>query len=132
MSYQAHNESQKPLSFRGDGRGVDEPVYLPDYLKSTSAWQNAKPNKKTDQKLLKVFPNPAGHYFIVEYDLREIEDKTVMVLSDLNGRLVSSFIPNDKQNQQVISTDTYSPGMYILQLFINNELVETHKIEIAK
>ncbi len=109
-----------------------EQVYLPDNLKSTPMWQNDKPDKKTNQKLLKVFPNPAGHYFIVEYDLRETEGRAVILLSDLNGRLVGSFIPNDKQNQQVISTDPYSPGIYILQLFIDNELVETHKIEIAK
>jgi hypothetical protein len=109
-----------------------EPVYLPDNLKSTPAWQNAKPDKKTNQKLLKVFPNPAGHYFIIEYDLRESEGRAVMLLSDLTGRLVSSIVPDDKQNQRVISTDPYSSGMYILQLFIDTKLVETHKIEIAK
>jgi hypothetical protein len=109
-----------------------EPVYLPDNLKSIPAWQKAKTYKKTNQKLLKVFPNPAGHYFIIEYDLRKTEGKAVILLSDLNGRFVDSFIPNDKQNQQVIGTNTYSSGIYILQLFIDNELVETHKIEIAK
>ncbi len=87
---------------------------------------------ESDFKGIEIFPNPAGHYFIVEYDLRETEGKAVIFLSDLNGRLVGNIIPDGKQNQQLISTNTFAPGMYILQLFINNELMETHKIDIIK
>lgn len=109
-----------------------EPVYLSDNMKSAPAWQAIEPPARINQKLLKVFPNPAGSYFIIEYDLRETEGRAILLLSDLTGRSILSMVPEDKQNQQLISTDSYSTGLYILQLFINNELIESHKIEISK
>jgi len=109
-----------------------EPIFLPESLKSTPTWGNYKPVSGSNSKLMKIFPNPAGGYFIIEYDLREINGKAVLILSDLNGRRLDSFTIEDKQNQQLLGTSSYPSGMYILQLFINNALIETHKVQIIK
>ena len=132
MSYQAHNESQKPLPFRGDGRGVGEPVYLPDYLKSTPAWEYNKPTEQFKGSLLKVYPNPADNYFIIDYDLRELEGAAVIMISDITGKHILSFYLKDQQNQRIVSTKAYPEGMYVIQIFINSVLKESYKINVVK
>jgi hypothetical protein len=109
-----------------------EPVYLPDNLKSTPAWKYDKPTEQVEESLLKVYPNPAGSYFIIDYDFRELEGAAMILISNITGKHVFSFYLEDKQNQRVITTKAYPAGMYIIQLFVNGELKEISKINILK
>ena len=68
----------------------------------------------------------------MEYDLRKIEGKAVILMANLSGKMLGSYYLEGKQNQQLVGTDSYPSGMYILQLFINNELIETHKVQLIK
>jgi hypothetical protein len=79
-----------------------------------------------------VYPNPASSYFIIEYDLRETIGVAVVYISDINGRILDKFALEDKQKQLLVSTDPLSSGLHILQLFIDRELVESHKVQIIK
>jgi hypothetical protein len=99
-------------------------------MKSTQIWQNNETPIEESHKLMRIYPNPAGSYYIVEYDLREYESTAILIVSDLTGRTIDSFYLRDKQNQQIFSTDSYAPGLYIVQMIINNELIETQKVEI--
>jgi len=108
-----------------------EPVYLPINLERAPAWDNPNSNIISDQKLLKVFPNPAGHYFIIESDLSERESNSVLFLSDMNGKLIKSIALDNVKSQQVFNTNHLSPGIYILHLYIGEDIIESHKIEIV-
>ena len=68
----------------------------------------------------------------MEYDLRESEGESFVFISDMNGKKMDRFHLYDKQNQQVVSTESFPLGIYIVQLFINNELIETHKVQVIK
>ena len=115
-----------------DLMNYQEPVYLPDNLKSTPTWEYDKPTEQVEGSLLKVFPNPAGTYFIIEYDIREFEGNALIIISDITGKHVLSFYLEDKQNQRIIVTRAYPAGIYIIQLFINGVLKESSKINILK
>ena len=81
---------------------------------------------------MKVYPNPAGSYCIVEYDIREFEGNANLIISNIPGSYISSYHIKDKQNQRIIATKAYPAGMYLIQLFINSEHKESHKILIVK
>ena len=51
---------------------------------------------------------------------------------DESGRLIRAFEVPDKQNQKVISTNGMSSGLYVIQLYIDNNLMESYKIGISK
>jgi hypothetical protein len=108
-----------------------EPIYFPDFLKSFPVYENQ--NKKSpEENLLRLFPNPAGTFFIMEYDLREYEGESFVFITDMNGKVMDRFHLYDKQNQQVISTENFPAGMYIVQLLVDLSSVASEKIVISK
>ncbi|MBC8320170.1 MAG: T9SS type A sorting domain-containing protein [Bacteroidetes bacterium] len=109
----------------------NEPVYFPDYFKSVSAFRTWKDTYATED-VIKVFPNPAGTYFIVEHNLTGYEGEFKIVVSDIHGKTVGSYKINSAQNQQVISTLNYPSGIYLVQLYVNGVLKETEKLSISK
>jgi hypothetical protein len=89
----------------------DEPVYFPDYFKSVSAfddWADTS-NKKT---ILEVFPNPTGYYCTIKYDLSLFYGDANIAITDLYGRKLFSFEPENIHTQKVISLADYSSGIY--------------------
>jgi hypothetical protein len=95
--------------------------------------EEIKTEVSTDtEDFLKVFPNPAGTYFIVEHNLTEYEGESKIILSDMHGKTVSNYNLNSAQNQHVISTIDYPSGLYLVQLFINGVIKETEKLSISK
>lgn len=59
-------------------------------------------------------------------------DKSIIRISDNRGRYIIAIEISDLQNQLVINTNSLSSGIYLIQLFGNNNLVETQKINIVK
>ena len=108
-----------------------ETLYFPDLLKSSSVWDFKLPVEEKEL-LMKIFPNPAGNYFIVEYDLCEFDGNSILVISDINGKRIKSFKLKDEQNQIVISTANLKSGTYLVQLMLNSRLKESSKIVIIK
>lgn len=109
----------------------EEDLYFPDLLKASQEWDYMIP-KNSKEILMKVFPNPAGNYFIIEYNLSESQGNLLLVVSDINGNRLKSYILKDEHNQLVISSENLKSGTYIVQLFLNNRLKEATKIVIIK
>lgn len=109
----------------------DEPVYFPDYFKSVTTY--GEWDSTIDKEdFLKVFPNPAGAYFIVEHNLKQYEGVFMIVVTDMLGKAIDSHYLRSEQNQQVISTFDYTSGMYLVQLIVNGVHKETEKLSISK
>ena len=68
----------------------------------------------------------------MEYDLREYEGESFVFISDMNGKKMDEFHLYDKQNQQVISTESFPSGIYIVQLLVDMISVASEKIVISK
>ncbi len=110
----------------------NEPIYLPNSLKGFEFSENKRTEQNTNATHIKVFPNPAVNYFIIEYNLEEIIGKAMIRFCDKNGKTINSYLLNDKQNQKIFDIGQLSSGMYFIQLFFNDDLIESHKLEIIK
>ncbi|MCK5839407.1 MAG: T9SS type A sorting domain-containing protein, partial [Bacteroidales bacterium] len=111
----------------------DEPVYFPLALSSSVTWQN--PFTEIDfpkSSSLSLFPNPADDYFIIEYAIAHSYEQAVIVIHNMNGKLVRNFYIKGKQNQVVIPTGDLNNGVYIVSLYINNKLEDSKKITLLK
>ena len=109
----------------------DEPVYFPDYFKSISAF-GERETTFDEENILKVFPNPAGTYFIVEHNLKQYKGVFKLIVSDMHGKTIDEHYLDSEQNQQLIPTLIYPSGIYLIQLYVNGILQETEKLSISK
>ena len=94
--------------------------------------------KQTESRsILKVFPNPAKDYIIVEYlvDIpitnREHKNMT-LVMIDGNGKLLRNIELNYRQDQLVIPTENLNSGIYFFNLYVYGKLEKTSKFTIVK
>jgi hypothetical protein len=109
-----------------------EPVYLPEYLKTSRVLDKTHISDSPKPTYLKIYPNPAGNFFIIEYDLRNLGGKASIKLSDLSGRDFIGFSLSDAQNQRIIDAKILAKGTYLIKLIINKHVTEVHKVIIAK
>ncbi|MDP3462783.1 MAG: T9SS type A sorting domain-containing protein, partial [Bacteroidales bacterium] len=82
--------------------------------------------------ILQIFPNPAGDYCIIEYDLSMFEGETNIAITDLYGRNLLSFNPENTHTQKTISLAGFSAGVYFVNLSINGIRKESVKLIVVK
>lgn len=109
----------------------NEPVYFPDYFKAVTA-DDAGLYPIDKERVLKIFPNPAGDYCIVEYDLSRFDGKANIVITDFYGRNIFSFNPENKHTQKIISLSGFSAGIYLVNLAENGNRKESVKLIVVK
>ena len=113
-----------------------EPYILPNPLKATEA--NYYPVTELEKKnYLKIFPNPARNFIIVEYNtdvenylIDNRQQNIILRFSDINGKLIRVKHLNRTKDQFVINTKTFNPGIYICNLFVDGKLIDTSKFTI--
>ncbi len=74
---------------------------------------------------INIFPNPNSGYFTIEQDLKK--ELTIEVFS-VTGKLLS-FCVSSQQNI-TIDLENKSPGIYILQIKENNQIIKSEKLII--
>ncbi|MBP6871527.1 MAG: T9SS type A sorting domain-containing protein [Bacteroidales bacterium] len=79
-----------------------------------------------------LFPNPAGNYFIAQYDLVGQTSSGILKICDLNGKELRAIRLKDKKNQVVIPTHEYSNGVYLIRLSVGNYLMDSQKLTIVR
>jgi hypothetical protein len=110
----------------------EETVYLPEFtLKSLPESKINQPSTYNSSQL-KVFPNPSGIYFIVDYNIENLSNPALIELLSMDGKILKSWQLEDKQNQIIVSTEEYGSGMYYIKLLSENNVKETVKLFIKK
>ncbi|RLD35764.1 MAG: hypothetical protein DRI83_06355 [Bacteroidetes bacterium] len=56
----------------------------------------------------------------------------VVSICNINGIEVDGFILQRFQNQLVVNTGNYKPGVYIIQIKVNEKIIESKKVVISK
>jgi hypothetical protein len=109
-----------------------EPVVIPELeLKSTDAVnKNSKLAAKPES--LKMFPNPAGDYVIVEYNTVGYSGDVLIWITDISGKTVFKEKFTNKMDQVVLKTEEWSAGVYQISAFINGRLINSGKVTIKK
>ena len=108
-----------------------EPVYLPDLLKSAPVYPE-NPYKEDHTNIMNIFPNPAGKYFIIEYDLSDYTEDLYITIRDIHSKQLKAVKLSNSHTQKVISTANYPNGTYLIQLYHKKDILETTKIIIYK
>jgi hypothetical protein len=110
-----------------------EPILLPDPLKSGKEKRQYKTGKFTDKSYLKLFPNPARQYVIVEYNLKEQFTKNCeisLVVSNFNGIPLLRKYLYKQQDQEMIPTSAFINGPYVCILQVNGRIIGTQKFVV--
>ena len=108
-----------------------EPYILPDTGLKDSRIKWVK-SKHFTINTLKIYPNPAHTYFIVEYTLKDEQENAIMEISDYSGKKLMSYNLNGNNDYLVIPADKLPNGMYICNLIAGNKIIQTGKIVINK
>jgi hypothetical protein len=88
-----------------------EQYILPDLSKSTDVENTPKKKNKKPNEFLKVFPNPAKEYIIIEYINGKAENNFILI-SDGMGRTVDNIPINKRADQVLYITKNLKPGLY--------------------
>jgi len=116
------------------GLGVynyNEPILLPEgELKSSSAIQVMEPVLKSYPKV-KLYPNPAKDYVIVEMLTGNIYGADVYLYDNL-GKFAGNFIIPPKEQFALLQLTGIEPGVYILSVRYNGRLIGSGKLNLLK
>ena len=105
--------------------------FFPDYFKTADANINWGEDD-TKERILKVYPNPAGDYCIIEYDLSLFFGEAVISITDLYGKTLFTFIPENVHTQKVLPLSDYAVGIYFVNLLMDNNEKESVKLIIVE
>lgn len=109
----------------------DEPILFPDQLKSAQAFEEYQELLNTQPpKQLEIYPNPSDNYVIISYKLELEKSGYAIRISDLKGNTMKISEIHNRQDQIVIATQNWKPGVYILTLEMNGNPVESVKFTI--
>jgi hypothetical protein len=110
-----------------------EPVYLPSVFKSLVGELETNLELEEEKRNLKVFPNPAGNYFIIEYSIPDNNDQQYAIqIIDIRGKPILFIELQDSQNQLIVPTAEFSNGIHLVQLLHRNHTKNNVKISISK
>jgi hypothetical protein len=97
-----------------------EPILEPGSLKSGRRWENFKTNDAGFEDFrLRLWPNPACDYIIVEYRVRNgslDRRSSYIVIADMNGKQIKKIPTLKPYDQMIIPVNEMKPGNYLLQL----------------
>jgi len=81
---------------------------------------------------MKVFPNPAEDYIIVEYAQKQHTDAVYLELFNSQGIKLQTYKLTKGTDQKIIYTGNLLPGGYLIQLVVKGTARESKKIIIIR
>jgi hypothetical protein len=110
----------------------NEPIILLDTSLKVAIIRNDEIGiESRNECFLKIYPNPAGNFFIVEYKVPDFASNVKIRINDLKGTTIKEISLTSSQNQLVLSTETFINGTYICKLVVNSEVKASTKFIIA-
>jgi len=108
-----------------------EPVYLPEEdPNQRNAWLNKSGTNSVNN--FKIYPNPAGDYFYVEYQLEGEDAQLLLVITDVLGKTVFTKELKHLQDVVIVRTDGFIEGQYHVSLLYDKSLAGSSPISIKR
>ena len=110
-------------------RGHEFAIHLPDLGLDTNNtnWQTSF---KTNDAIVKLYPNPAANNFTIETQLASTDTPLTLNLYGLDGVLVLTKQINT--NTTAISTETLNAGIYVCTVMQKGNVLQREKLVITK
>ncbi|HNW74457.1 MAG TPA: T9SS type A sorting domain-containing protein [Bacteroidales bacterium] len=113
-----------------------EPILIASNLKETRRWKLNDPSHgRYDEFMLKIYPNPAKGYFVVEYRAAKEANKNgslSVTLTTIAGKEVMNFSAGRNYDQIAVPTNNLPSGSYIVSLKWNGSTKDHVKLIISK
>lgn len=77
-------------------------------------------------------PNPFSDKTIINYTLSNNNDRGVLMITDLNGKMLLQYNLAKGSSQQIISGNTLNAGIYIYSLVINGNEIISKRMVLTK
>jgi hypothetical protein len=110
-----------------------EPIILPGEHNVLKKWNDYRTSHFISNSYMKLFPNPAHQFIILEYNLQNLFNENSsfeLIITDMSGIVLERRNLNKKQDQVLINTTTYKPGSYTCSIKTNGKILETKKFII--
>jgi hypothetical protein len=88
--------------------------------------------KNTGYALFQNIPNPFSETTTISYSLPSTTDKAILMITDLNGRMLLQYSLAKGSNQQVINGNTLKAGIYNYSLIVNGAEIMTKRMVLTK
>lgn len=121
----------KNVLLTADTLTYKEGYILPTEGAKTGKVRRRRANRNFESDKLKVYPNPARDYVIVEYQLAEDVEKVVVKIIDNNAYIRKTIERLSNQDFIVIDTRGMKTGTYIVHVSANGKLVGVGKYIIV-
>jgi hypothetical protein len=109
-----------------------EPYILPEGEVKSSKIRHKSNNVKFDMTKLKIYPNPARDYIIIEYTLNTETDNGVIRIYDVNGKALQQ-IPLENTNDYLVVPVTNLPaGGYLCSIIQNDKPIQSARFIVVK
>nr|HPM93671.1 T9SS type A sorting domain-containing protein [Bacteroidales bacterium] len=107
-----------------------ETITLPQLASSEEySYSNKIGNNSAQNKdFLKLFPNPAGEYVIVYYDITSNSQLITLRIIDNQGIVIRTFLFDSSKNQVVVDLENIPNGIYFFTLYIDGIQIESQKL----
>ena len=77
------------------------------------------------------YPNPAQSYTTFDYNINK-DTKGELVIFNIIGAITGRYKIEGVSGKKIINTSEYNSGVYFYSFVVNNEVVRTGKLNIAK
>jgi hypothetical protein len=139
MSFQDANlpgAYARDLLVMGNLIDYHEPIIDPGTLKVSKKWDRPDPSTvKNSEYLLKVYPNPAKNYFIIEYRLLMGDNdtkKASIAFVDINGKEKITLQLDRYYNQVVVPVTEFPSASYFVEFKVDGVIRRTVKVSVVK
>ena len=110
----------------------NEPLIFPDLSLKSNKFRKHNSKLAITENTLKLYPNPAMNYVIVEYSLTESSSCQYIKILDMSGRICYDIAIHEPKGYMIIPIKDLSNGIYIFQLCQNRLPVISKKLIISK
>ncbi|NQT76101.1 MAG: T9SS type A sorting domain-containing protein [Bacteroidetes bacterium] len=115
-----------------DNYNYTEPYILPDTSLKSEFIEKLPGSNSYDYPQFKLYPNPAGNYVNIEYNLEEKDCDSFVRITDNLGKTVKTITVSFKKNSVVVSTNDLNNGIYYVSLICNERNQITEKLIIHR
>jgi hypothetical protein len=81
---------------------------------------------------LQLFPNPAGSYFTVAYNVPQSTTAVYLQVVDINGKALKTIPLYQTEDEKIIETQPLPSGLYTVSLFADGIKTASKKLMVVK
>lgn len=118
----------KNVLFEIDNFYYQEPYILPEVGRKQKEHRPNSNYRPIYSNGLKLYPNPAADFCIIEYTTKSLNANTYVQIIDIEGRKIKDLQLNKSSDLVLLRLNDISNGVYLIQLVENRAITATQKL----